>query len=74
LQPDAEHADSMRTDMSAPPGAAPRRPGGPGTRPSAPGAIRTDRLFQGRQEILIDHHGEAYRLRITKNGKLILTK
>lgn len=31
-------------------------------------------LFRGRQEILIGHHGETYRLRITRNGKLILTK
>lgn len=39
-----------------------------------PGVIPTDSLFQGRQEILISHNGEHYRLRITKNGKLILTK
>ena len=38
------------------------------------GSIPTDRLFRGRQEILIDHSGEIYRLRITRNGKLILTK
>ena len=39
-----------------------------------PGAIPTDFLFQGSQEVLIAHNGEHYRLRITKNGKLILTK
>lgn len=39
-----------------------------------PGVIRAERLFRGGQEILIDHQGETYRLRITKNGKLILTK
>jgi len=39
-----------------------------------PGAITTALLFQGSQEILINHNGESYRLRITKNGKLILTK
>lgn len=38
------------------------------------GVIQANRLFQGSQEILIDHNGETYRLRITKNGKLILTK
>lgn len=64
----------MRTDMSAPPIASPSLPVEPESRTCAPGAIRTDRLFQGRQEILIDHQGETYRLRITKNGKLILTK
>lgn len=38
------------------------------------GVIQASRLFQGNQEILIDHKGETYRLRITKNDKLILTK
>lgn len=31
-------------------------------------------LFEGRTEIVIDHRGEEYRLRLTKSGKLILTK
>jgi len=43
-------------------------------RNAPPGVIRAERLFRGGQEILIDHQGETYRLRITKNGKLILTK
>ena len=34
----------------------------------------TEDLFHGEREILIDHHGEQYRLSITKNDKLILTK
>jgi hemin uptake protein HemP len=31
-------------------------------------------LFHGRREIVIVHHGQEYRLRITKADKLILTK
>lgn len=31
-------------------------------------------LFAGQQEIEILHSGETYRLRQTRNGKLILTK
>lgn len=31
-------------------------------------------VFEGEAEIGIDHHGELYRLRITRQGKLILTK
>ncbi len=31
-------------------------------------------LFAGAQEIRIEHHGQEYRLRQTRNGKLILTK
>ncbi|HEX7125822.1 MAG TPA: hemin uptake protein HemP [Thermodesulfobacteriota bacterium] len=31
-------------------------------------------LFEGSREVLILHGGEEYRLRITRAGKLILTK
>ena len=31
-------------------------------------------LFQLDRELVIVHHGQEYRLRITKAGKLILTK
>ncbi|NLG59024.1 MAG: hemin uptake protein HemP [Gammaproteobacteria bacterium] len=31
-------------------------------------------LLQGQREVLIRHGGECYRLRHTRNGKLILTK
>jgi len=34
----------------------------------------TESIFDGRTEILIVHKGKEYRLRITKNDKLILTK
>jgi hemin uptake protein HemP len=32
------------------------------------------RLLQGQRELLIRHGGECYRLRHTRNDKLILTK
>ncbi|MBN1511769.1 MAG: hemin uptake protein HemP [Phycisphaerae bacterium] len=31
-------------------------------------------LFRGRQEIQIRHEDEIYRLRVTRNGRLILNK
>lgn len=31
-------------------------------------------LFAADNELLIDHEGTSYRLRITRQGKLILTK
>lgn len=31
-------------------------------------------LFQGCQEVIIRHDGQDYRLRITRQNKLILTK
>ena len=37
-------------------------------------AVRSDELFRGKQEIVIVHREEEYRLRITRAGKLILTK
>ena len=37
-------------------------------------AIDSQALFAGRREIEIRHEGKVYRLRITRNGKLILNK
>lgn len=37
-------------------------------------AIESAALFKGTREIVIDHNGEFYRLRITRQGKLILNK
>ena len=39
-----------------------------------PFLIQSPQLFQGRKEILISHEGQLYRLRITRQNKLILTK
>lgn len=36
--------------------------------------LRSDALFAGSRELVIEHGGEEYRLRITSKGKLILTK
>jgi hemin uptake protein HemP len=35
--------------------------------------IASRELFNGAREVVIDHHGRTYFLRITQNGKLILT-
>jgi len=37
-------------------------------------AIPSSKLFQNRREITISHEGTLYRLRITRQGKLILHK
>ncbi|MGF1547722.1 MAG: hemin uptake protein HemP [Thiotrichales bacterium] len=37
-------------------------------------AYTTDQLFGSHAEIVIDHLGQTYRLRITRQNKLILTK
>ena len=35
--------------------------------------LNTGDLFNGAREIVIDHNGREYRLRITQQGKLLLT-
>jgi hemin uptake protein HemP len=59
--------------------------GAPGEAPSTPPAepatglarvrrLESTTLFDRGREVVIVHHGQEYRLRITKSGKLILTK
>jgi hemin uptake protein HemP len=36
--------------------------------------LRSEQLFGGTREILIEHSGAFYRLRVTQSNKLILTK
>jgi hemin uptake protein HemP len=36
--------------------------------------VSSSELFGAHNEVVIDHHDDEYRLRITSNGKLILTK
>jgi len=36
--------------------------------------VTFEAISQGLREITIEHQGQFYRLRITRNGKLILTK
>jgi hemin uptake protein HemP len=46
------------------------------TPPVAKSALRrisSAELFAGARELVIEHHGRLYQLRITQNGKLILT-
>ena len=50
--------------------AAQRLPASAGPKPR----IESNHLFQGTSEIVIVHQKEEYNLRITRNGKLILTK
>lgn len=43
-------------------------------RSASPPAVSAELLFGGAKEIVIRHLGDDYRLRITRNDKLILTK
>lgn len=47
----------------------------PATARELPGdVVRSRELFGQQREILIEHEGELYRLRITRRNKLILQK
>lgn len=43
-------------------------------RGAEPPEVESVRLLQGQRELLIRHGNECYRLRHTRNDKLILTK
>ncbi|MCG3200573.1 MAG: hypothetical protein NFCOHLIN_00429 [Gammaproteobacteria bacterium] len=48
---------------------------GHSSRPKETGAaIRSEDLFGKAREVQLEHRGEIYRLRITRQEKLILTK
>jgi hemin uptake protein HemP len=54
-----------------PPAPEPERPGAAGGRPRR---LKVSDLLAGEREAILEHDGQEYRLRITVNGKLILTK
>jgi hemin uptake protein HemP len=62
----------MRERAPAPEHAAPTQAPLPVV-PGTPPRVRSDELLRGRSELVIEHQGREYRLRITQNGKLILT-
>ena len=41
--------------------------------PSAEGRVVSRQLLGERRELIIEHNGREYRLRLTQSGKLILT-
>ena len=41
--------------------------------PGLPKRISSESLLSGQREVLIVHKGREYRLRVTQQGKLILT-
>lgn len=54
-------------------GADERQPGDVSPRPDELVVSSAD-LFKGRREIVIEHDGEHYRLRITRKNRLVLVK
>ena len=59
LQPQAPHALSTARTVRA--------------TPSKP-RLRSEDLFRSASELIIGHRGEEYRLKLTRNDKLILNK
>lgn len=46
----------------------------PDTTPTLQQRLSSTELFATAREVVIEHAGEEYRLRLTRQGKLILTK
>lgn len=51
-----------------------RQPGAAGPAADRRRRIKVSELLQGEREVILEHDRQDYRLRITANGKLILTK
>lgn len=60
--------------MAAPDADSPGFPRAHQPSPSDPPRVTTEALFGSGPEVLIVHGADTYRLRITRTGKLILTK
>ncbi len=58
--------------MSDPP--RPPEPPPAEKRPESPPVVVAEELFRGKREVVIEHDGVRYRLRITRRNKLILQK
>ena len=50
------------------------RPPDPAASAMRPRRIKVGDLLRGDREVILEHDSQDYRLRITANGKLILTK
>lgn len=66
---DASPRAVQESKESAPPAPTPPRPPQAGV-----SVIDSAALFGGASEVRVRHGGDEYRLRITRQGKLILTK
>jgi hemin uptake protein HemP len=63
----------MSTSPRSRKGLTPRQEEARTPAPEPPRRVRSEELLAGRTELVIEHQGRDYRLRITQNGKLILT-
>jgi len=61
----ADPQPSSATDAFVPPASRPDM---------APQILPSTALMQGQRSVAIEHNGAIYRLQITRQGKLILTK
>jgi hemin uptake protein HemP len=46
----------------------------PDRKEPGPRCVKVSDLLAGGREVLLEHEGQLYHLRLTANGKLILTK
>ena len=63
-----------RSSAASDPAATTPRAHAPTAQAAAPATLDTATLFAGGSEVRLIHRGQEYRLRVTRQGKLILTK
>lgn len=61
-------------EKSGEPPSDPRNATPPAHLVGSPPILNSGELLRGAREVLIDHQGSLYRLRLTRTGKLILHK
>ena len=69
---DFDHSSEFTASSTSSAAVAPTTCGWDSPRPAP--MLDSQALLRGEREVLIGHAGQTYRLRHTRNGKLILTK
>jgi hemin uptake protein HemP len=70
----ASMPDEPTRPDTAPSTRAPEGGAGAGARSTTPRTVSSSELFGGDDLLRIEHHGQVYILRVTRNDRLILTK
>ncbi len=69
-----QNASPNGQSESAPQTESPSSASNSAARPVAQQKVSFQQLAKGAAEVLVEHDGQVYRLRLTRNGKLILNK
>lgn len=74
IETQSQYDSGMHSIVKARTGMSPEKPDSLDPRPQEPTTIAFEQIANGLAEVLITFEGQVYRLRRTKNDRLILTK